>query len=177
MMPFWDKFWSHFRVKIGPICVSCQICAESPAATSPRYCFSLIFRHLRHSKTIEKLRFFDSFAVSAKDVLAHQISSTWDQNGPKFRSTIFQKSYRKRCKISSCFLYAFLTEIDSQNRLKLAPNLAPQMKCKTSHEKRPVLRGQGAEWTGVGGGGAIGPLEHLEQWAEPQNLILLKQQT
>ena len=148
-MPFWHQFWTHFRFNIGPICVSCGICAESPTATSPRYCFCLIFWHLRHSKNIKNLRFFDSFAVSAKDVFATQISSTWAQNGPKFRSKMVQNSYRKECRISSCFLYAFWTWIDSQNKLKLVPNLAPQMKCKTSHEKRPVLSGQGAEWTGV----------------------------
>ena len=43
LMPCWDQIWNHFGIKIGPIWVSCGVCAESPATTSPRDGFSLFF--------------------------------------------------------------------------------------------------------------------------------------
>ena len=61
---------------------------------------------------------------------------------PNLDQQMVKKGHRKRCRISSCFLYVFWTQIESQNKPKLAPNLVPQMVCKTSSEKRPILREQ-----------------------------------
>ena len=74
ILPFWDQIWSHFGIKFDHFWVSCGICAESPAATAPRYGFSLFSDTSDIAKPLNKLWLFDGFAVSVKVVLAIQIS-------------------------------------------------------------------------------------------------------
>ena len=64
--PFWDKIWTY-------LAVMWDMCWESRRHFATR-CFSLFFWHLGHRKTIEKPWFVDGFAISAKVVLATQIS-------------------------------------------------------------------------------------------------------
>ena len=47
---------------------------------------------------------------------------------------IIQKGHRKRCRTRSYFLYAFWTQLVSQNEPKMAPNVVPKKVCKTSSE-------------------------------------------
>ena len=48
--------------------------------------------------------------------------------GPK----LAQHRHRERCRISSCFLHAFWTRIESQKDHKMGPKLAPGRVCKMS---------------------------------------------
>ena len=108
-MPFWDTFWSHFRIKIGPICVSCQICPESPTATSPRYCFSLIFWHLRHSKTIEKTKTYVFLVLLYQRKTCSRFKSLQHETNmdPNFDQQCFKKPIVKGVESALAFCMLF----------------------------------------------------------------------
>ena len=159
MMPFWDKIWSHVRVKIGPICVSWQICAESPAATSPRYCFSLIFRHLRHSKTIEKTKVFLIVLLYQRKTCSRIKSLQHETKmDPNFDQQYFKKAIVKGVKSALAFCMLFwpkLTPKIGSNWLQIWHH---KWSAKRVMKRDPSCADRGLSEQGWGGGGAqLGP--------------------